>query len=289
MDLSGLSNITASATALSNLALVSPQKTVGYRPQTPGTTDLTAAPPALLFHYNGEERIDLESDITDHYVEDNTAVTDQISLKPETVTVRGFIGELNNVPPYGLQTLKAAADKLSAISAYAPAVSVTALEAYNAAFEAYQVAANAIDAGVNAWNFLSGGGGENVIGDSGLGKSFDAATGNVSNWQTRQQVAFQQFYGYWRARTLFTVQTPWAVLQNMAISRLQAIQEDGTTVVTDFVVTFKMIRMADLGTSDGSNLQGRAGTQASGLVQGGTSSPTTADTGFLDKLTSFAG
>ena len=41
-----------------------------------------------------EDEVNLESDITDHYVEDNTAVQDQVSLKPEEVTVHGLVGEL---------------------------------------------------------------------------------------------------------------------------------------------------------------------------------------------------
>jgi hypothetical protein len=35
-----------------------------------------------------------ESDITDHYIEDNTAVNDQIALHPEKITLRGVVAEL---------------------------------------------------------------------------------------------------------------------------------------------------------------------------------------------------
>lgn len=287
-NLSTLSNFTTSATALSNLVLVSPQKTVGYQPQNPANADgspsTAGAPPALLFHYEGEQSVTIESEITDHYVEDNSAIADQIALKPEMVAVHGFIGELNNVAPYGLQTLKVAADKLTAISAYTPAISATALIAYNTAFQLYQVGANALNAAVSSWNTLSGQGGENVIGSSGLGGAFDASSGKVSNNQTKQQVAFQQFYGYWRARTLFTVQTPWAVFQNMAIKSLRAIQDAETNAITDFEVSFKMVRTAASAFTVVPGLQGRAADQAADTQNLGTTTPTN-DASQADAMT----
>lgn len=296
MDLSGLSNATTSATALSNLVLVvpavagqfgstDPRRTVGYQPTLPGLSGpLQAPPPALLFHYEGENSFDLEADITDHYVEDNTAVQDQIALKPEIVTVRGFIGEVNDVPPYGLQTLKVLVDKLTDIAAYSPALSVTAQEAYNTAFELYQVATNAANSAVAAYNSLAGEGGENVIGNDGL-TGFSATTGKVANSQSKQQVAFQQFYGYYTARALFTVQTPWAVVQNMAIWKLRAVQDETTNQITDFLVTFKRIRTASTAFQSAASLQGRLQSQAAGIVDHGTTSPTSSG----DLTTSISG
>src|SRR6185312_8744514 len=100
-DLSSLASITTAATALSNLILVNPQKTIGYQPQNaPSNNGQTAQlGPSLLFHYEGEQTASLESDITDHYIENNTAIQDQIALKPVIITTHGFIGELNDIPP----------------------------------------------------------------------------------------------------------------------------------------------------------------------------------------------
>jgi hypothetical protein len=248
LQLSSVSTITTTATGLGNLLLVSPQNTIGYQPQNaaiaPGNKAPDSQPPAILFHYEGEQTATIESDITDHYVEDNTAVQDQISLKPEIITTHGFIGELNDVVPTILQPLYVLANKLAVISAYTPALSVTALEAYNEAFLLYQTAANVGSSAISTYNSLSGGGGENVIDSNGTDDTFSASTGQVANSQNKQQTYFQQFYGYWRARTLFTVQTPWAVFENMAIMRLRAIQDAETNMITDFEITFKMIRSA---------------------------------------------
>lgn len=226
-----------------------------------------------MFHYEGEQTVAIESDITDHFIEDNTAIQDQIALKPEIITTHGFIGELNNIPPPGLSLLKAAADRLTVIGAYAPQISETALIAYNTAFLVYQTAKNVANSAVSAWssisNLVTGDSGQTVIGAQGIS--------NVGSVQNKQQTAFQQFYGYWRNRTLFTVQTPWAVFQNMAIQRLRAIQSEETETITDFEVTFKMLRFASTQRVGGgfgiSALDGRAASQASALTDLGTSSP----------------
>lgn len=53
----------------------------------------------FLFDIPEEEEINLRSEITDHYLEDNTSVVDQIALKPEEVTVRGLVAEIATVQP----------------------------------------------------------------------------------------------------------------------------------------------------------------------------------------------
>ncbi len=264
MDLSGLSSLTTAATSLSNLILVTPNVNLGYQPQNAEGSE-AAQPPSILFHYEGEQSVALESDITDHYIEDNTAIQDQWTLKPETVNTHGFIGELNNVPPKALAILQKAANRLTTISAYVPSLSATALIAYNQAFFLYQVGANAANSAVSAWSSISNSG---------------------QSQQTKQQQAFQQFYGYWQSRTLFTVQTPWAIFQNMAIKSLRAIQDAETNVISDFEVSFKRMRFATTESSIPISLQGRAASQSQGLVDFGTTTPTN-DIGVLDGISSM--
>lgn len=270
-NISALATLTTAATALSNLILVSPQAVLGYQPQNLPSTNgqPSQPPPALLFHYEGEQTAKLSSDITDHYIEDNTALQDQIALRPEEITTHGFIGELNDVTPPPLAPVKTAANKLTVISAYTPALSETAILAYNQAFQLYQAGVNAQNAAVAAWTTITGQGtpgGESVIGSNGLSSQPN---------QNKQQIMFQQFYGYWKNRVLFTVQTPWAVFQNMAIKDLTAIQDDKTNVITDFNVVFKTIRIASTQVSifDSSTLQGRAAFQSGNTTDLGTSTP----------------
>ncbi len=243
-----ISSITSQITSLSNVLMVSPQNTVGYQPQASGSSNASGNP--IIFNYEGEQTATLESDITDHYVEDNTAIQDQIAIKPPVITTHGFIGELNDIAPSYLQNLKTLANKLTVISGYFPSLSVTALLAYNEAVFAANTALNAVDSAVSAVQSIAGvftgGNGQAVISGNGqLSTSFGSGL-NQFLGQNKQQAAFQQFYTYQTKKVLFTVQTPWAVFQNMAIKSLRAIQDAETRVITDFEVTFKMIRTASV-------------------------------------------
>jgi hypothetical protein len=236
INLSALSTATTTATALSNLILVSPQQDAGIQAQTPLADN--SIPPKFLFQYCGEQAITLKSDITDHFIEDNTALQDQVALRPELYSCHGFIGELNDVVPEVLLPVKAVADKLTVINAYVPGLSISALLVYNTAFQAYQVAQLAQSAAISAWT-------------SALPSPTPDAAADVifPTKQNKQQRAFQFFYAYWKKRTLFTVQTPWAIHKNMALETVHAVQDADTRLITDFELTFKQIRIARTQTS----------------------------------------
>lgn len=273
----------SSAASLANLALVipqigaaSPSNTKGYQPinalDDNGNLNLgQETPPNLLFHYEGENTAVIESDITDHYVEDNTTVVDQIGLKPETVTVTGFMGELNNVLPIPLQALQTIANNLVALDAYAPKLATTAVLAYNEAVFAYEAAQSIAHSATSAWSSVAQAFGQNLgqeLGTSGL------FTVGAAKTQNLQQQMFQQFYGYWANRILFDVQTPWAIFTNMAIKSLRAIQDAETRMISSFEVTFKKIRVAstDFFAASNAQLQGKAATQAADVTNQGTTS-----------------
>lgn len=284
INLSALSNFTNAATALSNLILVSPQKTVGYQPQNAPSwkRDTSQQPPALLFNYEGEQVANLTSDITDHFIEDNTAVQDQIALKPVTISTQGFVGELNDIAPAALQPVQQIAEKLTTVEGYVPSLSATALLAYAEAFQLYQVGATALNSAVSVWSTINGSGGESVINGSGISSQPN---------QTQQQIYFQQFYAYWQNRTLFTIQTPWAIFQDMAIQSLSAVQDENTRVISTFNVTFKQLRFAstaitaaDNSYSDNNNFQGRAFNQGAPPVDLGTNTLQQSSTSFASTL-----
>lgn len=253
-NLDGLSNVTTAAGSLGALILATPQlgnqpqNTVGYQPQNaPSDVDnQDQQPPTLVFDYEAEQSVTLETDITDHYIEDNSAIQDNATLKPIMITTGGFIGELSDVLPIGNTTLKQLRDSLVAISSYTPQLTEAALVAYNEAFFLYQTGASLANAAVSAWGSVTGNGGTNVIDGEGQITSLPN--------QTRQQLMFQQFFGYYNSRTLFTVQTPWAIFEDMIIKTLRAVQDADTQMVTSFEITFKQMRFAQTVTVAASNL-----------------------------------
>jgi hypothetical protein len=187
------------------------------------------------------------------------------------------VSELNDVTPTVLKFLKSATTGLSAIQSYTPGLSVTATLAYNQAFQAYQIAQNLANSAISAWSSLTNQAPTTLSGNEefqpitpfGLGGKFFPIAGA----QTKQQIAFQFFYGYWIHRFLFTVQTPWAVFKNMAIEQLRPIQTEDTRTFSTFECTFKQIRFASTSNSLPSSAvsDGRRSLQSTALNNQGTS------------------
>lgn len=222
----GVANATTGITSLANLILVTPQD-IGYYAQN---APIPAGAPqpedaqreiGLLFHYEGENTATLESDITDHYVENNSTISDQISIKPEIITVQGFVGELTDALPKYNSLVKGIQSKLTQLSPYAPEFTTSALIAINEAILAYQVVANATTAVQQTLAWGSG------------------ANQPKNKFVNKQQYYFGQFYSWWKNRNLFTIQTPWAIFDNMAVKSLKAVQSGDTRMITDFEITFK--------------------------------------------------
>jgi hypothetical protein len=224
-----VNDVTANIVSLSNLAVINPQKDTGYQEQSaqrpPGSQGPTLNGKSYLFHIEGENSISLESDITDSYVETNYAINDHIALRPERVTVQGFIGELNDIFPvniagFGLNFLKT---KLTQLAAYEPAFSATQLINLNTTFLYYQVLANTA---------------------STIGQGISLFSKDYE-YLTKQSYFFGLFYTAWRNRVLYTVQTPWRKFDDMAIESLRAIQDANTRMISDFEITFKKLRFID--------------------------------------------
>ncbi len=237
-DISNISDITTAATTLSNLILVSPQNVKGYQPQNANGNTSSSPPPSFVFNYEGEQAVALQSDITDHFVEDNYGIQDHWALRPEVFTTHGFVGELTNILPEDLLKIKPIVDKFSILGAYAPELSTAAQIALTNASFIYSIGANVAKNAVSLWDNLNG------IGSGGTTVIDGVSVFQPRPNQSKQQVMFQQFYGYWRNRTLFTVQTPWAIFQNMAIRSVRAIQDANSQYITDFEVSFKLLRTA---------------------------------------------
>ena len=202
----------AASSSAADLILVTPDKYTGF---TKSEYDRNIV--GFVFNTIGDEVVNLQSDITDHYVEDNTSRQDHIALRPITITVSGFIGELNNVVPDDLLPVKEALDRLSAIDSYVPSVTITARKAYNVAAQIYALSAKIQDAG---------------------------KIKKKKKIQSKQEQAFNELYTFWATRRLFYVSTPYGQFANMAIQNIQAVQNAETKTISDFTVTFKEIKYA---------------------------------------------
>lgn len=226
-------------------ALTELQRQAIVRPSNP--------PPGIagfLFDIPEEEEINLRAEITDHFLESNFAIADHIAIKPEEYTVRGLVAE---------------------IAAYAPAAPATA------------AVENPLPANPNVLPELTPGAEEreaqleldreeliaSFSGENTLYNFFKARSAAPPD-QTKQRRTFLYFYQLFQARQLFTVETPWGVLNNVAILTMRAAQDDETRFRSSFAITFKVIRTAGAVTVAAGQLAGRALQQAADTTQNGT-------------------
>lgn len=200
----------AISSAAADLILVSPDKYTGFTPSEQGRFSK-----GFVFQIVGDESVSLQSDITDHYVEDNSAKQDHIAIRPKTLTISGFIGELNNVVPEILETPKEALDRLSVLDAYLPSITNTARRAFNVATQIYSLSQKI----------------KNSV-SVGLGIQI----------RTKQEQAFSELAQHHALRTTFYVSTPFGQFSDMIIQSITATQAQDTKSLSDFTVTFKELR-----------------------------------------------
>lgn len=199
------------STSESRLALV--------RPNNP--------PPGIagfLFDVVDDDGSELESDITDHYIEDNTAIQDHIALRPETVTVTGRVAELVRAVPV-TKPVTEVTNPLQLVPSLTPELTLGAQELETEE----ELAADEEQAGVEASQSLYG---------------YYEANSRQQPGQTKQSYIYGYIYQLWKGRQLFSVETPWGIFENMAILSASVKQGPESRSVSEFTITFKKIRVA---------------------------------------------
>ena len=208
------------------------------RPQNP--------PPGVagyLIDIVDEDTVELESDITDHYIEDNTAVQDQIALRPETITVRGQVAEVVLYDPKFAPVQRPTVEKkgqyeqqliqtgVSVLATRLPLIGalVPQLTSYWAQKQ------QAVDT-----NFLIT---QQQIADSNsLFGEYNKKVPPLPKDQTNQSRIFGYFYQLWKGRQYFSVETPWGFFNSMVIQSLSIRQGAATRYASEITITFKKLR-----------------------------------------------
>lgn len=174
----------------------------------------------FLFDIIGDERIEQEMRITDHYTEDNRAIQDHIAQGPERFTLRGYVGEVTSIFQEALSSIITSVDRLNLIDSFLPEFTTQATQFYGAIASTIGTVNQIVQQVSNAYNLFTQ-------------KSTNA---------TKQQVAYNYFKSMALSNQPFTVETPWGIYENMYIERISGKQDEATKYVTDFSVTFKKIR-----------------------------------------------
>lgn len=192
-----------------------------------------------------EHKVELISDITDHFVEDNSAIQDHIANKPLKFTLRGFVGEVIEEKAEPKSDIQELTEKLTTINSYIPAITG---------------AARQVNDLIKNRNTNSTA--ENVSDAVGTGVDLFKTFKELNPPDSRQAKAYNFFKALRDAKQLLGVDTPFGFVRDMAIENLTAVQSDNA-YITDFAVTLKQIRTAktQLVDFDKTQYQGRANNQ----------------------------
>lgn len=217
-----------------------------------GTTGISG----FKFHIVQNEQINLESDITDHYVDSNTPVQDHIAKKPVVITVNGYQGEyFYTVHP--IQTmLSKVVSTLKLVDVFKPKFSDATKQIKEKWQKNQETLANAkIDYGEAGLKvplkekIITTG---QTFNDLDLFKYFQ----NLYKLKSRQTQAYYFFKALWNMGVPFSLETRWERYDNMLIQKLRPLG-DNTADITDFAITFKQINITSTQVTKIENAAGR--------------------------------
>ena len=237
--LNSLTNLVDLASTSAEMFLVAPEKLQNE---------------VYIFDTRGDEEVTLESDITDNWVEDNSTMQDHIGLKPVSITLSGYVGELKTTPRTEEKAVYETTSSITqAVSPFLPSLTTQSQYIFNRAQEVYDIYKKANQTVDRIENTL--------------------AKIPVPEEASKQQQAFGKFYEMWTTRQLSTVYTPFGAFNSMAIEKINAKQSEDGVYVSEFSVTFKKVRIAQAISVTAKKRAGRAANTLSDQVDKGVKKP----------------
>jgi len=248
----GISSAASSASA--KLSTVNPQNIIQNLAAKSGLNFLTpvgSTQNSFVFDYYGDDEAIFESDITDHYAEDNSAIQDHIAVLPARHTLQGFISEVS-FTALGLSSvtgiLNTLEQKVGSVPAflgkYTPGTLQKLQGSVTKALSTAQSYAQEASQYYNqAQNLLS---------------MFKHSSGA----KNKQQQAYSNLMGLWTSRLPMVLITPWGQTglqsnntNSVYIERVRFFQERDTPTRTDISITVKEVRTVPLQTPSAQSIK----------------------------------
>lgn len=250
----GLNDVINSVrTTINSLSIADVAKSISVAPQ-----NFQGGIGGFLFSIPLEESLELESQITDYLIEENSSIEDNIALSPIRMTLTGLVGELVYSGKEADFFSSLLENRLTVMDLISPTFDAKVRSYIAEARTIYQQYINGYEKANDIWKDLAG--------------AFDE---NIANDMTMQQKAFNFFYSTWKARQLVTVETPWAIFGDCAIEGVSFKQGSQSTEKTELTVKLKVLNFAKTKSSTYFGvLGGRAAGQNSNKTnpQGGSTS-----------------
>lgn len=214
------------------------------------------------FHVPEREEVVMKSEVSTHYVEDNTPVQDHIAQQPVQITLQGLQGDyfysnhkiesaLANVTPI-----------MNLVTPFLPQIDDITAQVKNKITKKNIDAKLLQQSDVNT-RILSGSTKTFNFNFTDLFQLFQDLY-KVTSAQTR---AFLYLEALWKSRMIFTVDTSWKRYENMVITNIKPIR-DNNADITDFTVTFQQVRFVQTLTSN-IDAAGRTAAQMANTVKKG--------------------
>ena len=186
----------------------------------------------FVFDIEGETSVNLNAEITDHYLEDNSAVQDHIAIRPKKVVMKSYVGELVYREDDSTDTfVQKAVQKLTTLTAYQPSLAQSAQQLIDFVKEGKvgdlsldNITLETVNKTTDYWAFVK----------------------NLGSPVSRQQRAYMYFKALMEGKFLVSVQTPFEFMNNMAIESVVAIQSEDSRFISDFSITLKQIRTVSI-------------------------------------------
>lgn len=194
----------------------------------------------FIFDIDGDTTNTYTNEITDHYVEDNSALQDHIAKKPVKIVLDRFVGEkIYEAEPTDIRgKISKVASRLVPLVAALPALAGAANSVYNRGTNLDQANVGDVETVDNLYGLFQ----------------------NLNPTASKQQRAYIYFKALAEQGVAMSIQTPFEYLSNMAIETITATQGSESGDIANFSVTMKQIRRASisLSTFDKDKFQGRA-------------------------------
>jgi len=185
----------------------------------------------FLFDIELESTVSLKNDITDHFVEDNTSVQDHIAIQPKKITLKNLVGELTDIDESNpTRIFQKVGRKLTTLVPLIPTFTAAGTQAFDFL---KSVQTGGVDAILDAELPST----EDLLDLYQIGKNFLLPS-------TNQAEVYQYFKALRDQKILFSVQTPFEFMTNMAIESLSVTQPRETRFASEFTMTLKEIRFA---------------------------------------------
>lgn len=193
------------------------------------------------FNIDVTQQIKMESDVTDHYIADNSVVQDNIILKPVIITLNGLHGEYFYSVNKFQDTLAKVVPTFKLIEQFLPELTPAAMQT-KLAWQKNQSDLKALATNYATYD-------KSIPFNKIISTTFDNLNGvdlfllfqNLYKLKSAQTRAFYYLSLLWQTRSCFTIATSWRTYQNMVITSLVPVR-DSNADITDFTITFKQIR-----------------------------------------------